>query len=317
VSAAFAATAIAAPLAAMAQTYPDKPVRIVVPYPPGGTTDLVARLVQARLAGLLGQSIVVDNRAGATGAIGAEFVARSAPDGYTIMFTPGTDMVLRQYIMKANPVDVVKDFTPIVAAIQSSSLIASHPSLPVSSARELVEYAKKNPGKLTYGTPGVSSNFHLTGELLRIHGVDLVHVPFKGGGPAVAAVVAGQTDLVIGDLTSALPIVQDGRAKMLALTDSKRHPKLPNVPVMNETLPGYEMPESWFAFFGPARVPQPIVARLNRDIAAAVNSPDVKPKLDERYITVITGTPQDLAALVSTAIPVYGRIVKAAGIQPE
>jgi tripartite-type tricarboxylate transporter receptor subunit TctC len=300
-----------------AQVYPDKPIRIVVPYPPGGTTDFVARLLQNTLSGFLGQSLIIDNRGGATGAIGAEYVARSKPDGYTIVYTPGTDMVLRQYIMKSNPVDVIKDFTPIIAAVQTSSVIAAHNSVPFASAKEFVDYARRNPGKLTYATPGVGSNFHLAGELLKIHGVVLQHVPYKGGGPSLSAVLAGETSLALNDFTTMLPAIRDGRVKGIALIDSKRNPGLPDVPAMNEILPGYEMPESWFAFFGPAGLPGPIVARLNSDISKAVNSPEVRPKLDERNITIITGTPENVTALSRNAIDIYGKVVKAAGLQPE
>ena len=207
-----AAALCCAASAASAQAYPDKPIRVIVPYPPGGTTDFVVRLAQNRLQAQLGQPLLIENRAGATGAIGAEAVARSAPDGYTIMYTPGTDMTLRQFIMKANPVDAIRDFSPISATVLSSSIIAAHPSMPFNNAREFIEYARKNPGKLNYGSPGVGSNFHLAGEYLKMHNVVLNHVPYKGGGPALAAVIAGETNLALNDFTTMLPMVQIGRA---------------------------------------------------------------------------------------------------------
>jgi tripartite-type tricarboxylate transporter receptor subunit TctC len=301
----------------LGQAYPDRPIRFVVPYPPGGTTDIVARLAQNALSNVIGQQIVIDNRGGATGAIGAEFVAKSKPDGYTIMYTPCTDMVLRQFVMKGNPVDTIRDFTPIISPVKTSTIIVAHPSMPFSNVKEFLEYAKLNPGKLTFGTSGFGSNHHLGGELLKMHGIVLTHVPYKGGGPALAAVIAGETSLEIGDLTGLLPAVRDGRVKALALIDPIRHKDFPNLPVMGETLPGYSMPESLFGVFGPAGLPRPIVTRLNADIAKAFNNPEVRAKIEDRGIPVITGTPEDLAVNLKKSLEIYGSIVKAAGIQPE
>ena len=312
-----AAALSSASIAVFAQGYPEKPIRLVLPYPPGGTTDFVARLVQNRLQTQLGQPLLLENRAGATGAIGAEAVARAAPDGYTIMYTPGTDMTLRQFIMKANPVDAIRDFSPISAAVLSSSIIVAHPSMPFSNAREFIDYARKNPGKLNYGSPGLGSNFHLAGEFLKMHGLVLTHVPYKGGGPALAAVIAGETNIALNDFTTMLPMVREGRARAIALIDPKRNPALPEVPSMSELLPGYSMPESWFAFFGPAGMPQPVVMRLNAEIARAFAAPDVKPRLDERALIVITGKPEEITGYLRAGLEVYGKIVKAAGIKPE
>lgn len=312
-----AAALAGASAVSLAQGYPEKPVHIVVPYPPGGTSDFVVRLVQNRLQTQLGQALLIENRAGATGAIGAEAVARSAPDGYTLMYAPGTDMTLRQFIMKANPVDAIKDFSPISASVLSSSIIVAHPSMPFTNAKEFIEYARKNPGKLNYGSPGLGSNFHLAGEFLKMHGVVLTHVPYKGGGPALAAVISGETNLALNDFTTMLPMVREGRARALALIDPKRNPALPEVPAMSEILPGYSMPESWFAFFGPAGMQQPVVMRLNAEIARAFVAPDVKPRLDERALIIITGKPEEITGYLRTGLEVYGKIVKAAGIKPE
>lgn len=314
---ALAAALTGASFTALSQGFPDKPIRVIVPYPPGGTTDFVVRLVQNRLQTQLGQPLLIENRAGATGAIGAEAVARSAPDGYTLMYTPGTDMTLRQFIMKANPVDAIRDFSPVSATVLSSSIIVAHPSMPFNNAREFIEFAKKNPGKLNYGSPGVGSNFHLAGEFLKMHGVQITHVPYKGGGPALAAVIAGETNLALNDFTTMLPMIREGRARAIALIDAKRHPVLPEIPAMGELLPGYSMPESWFAFFGPAGMAQTVVMRLNGEIAKAFQAPDVKPRLDERSLIVITGKPEEITGYLRTGLEVYGKIVKAAGIKPE
>lgn len=312
-----AAALVVACGAVRAQGYPEKPIRIIVPYPPGGTSDFVVRLSQNRLQAQLGQPVLIENRAGATGGIGAEAVARSAPDGYTLMYTPGTDMTLRQFIMKANPVDAIKDFSPISASVLTSSIIVAHPSMPFTNVREFIDYTRKNPGKLNYGSPGLGSNFHLAGEFLKMHGLELTHVPYKGGGPALAAVIAGETNLALNDFTTMLPMVKEGRARALALIDPKRNPALPDVPAMSEILPGYSMPESWFAFFGPAGMQQPVVMRLNAEIARAFASPEVKLRLDERAIIVITGRPEEVTGYLRAGLETYGKIVKAAGIKPE
>ena len=302
---------------ALAQSYPDKPVHVIVPYPTGGTTDVGARILANRLGTLLGQNVVVENRGGATGAIGAEAVARAKPDGYTLVYTPGTDMVLRHFLMKSNPVDVVKDFTPITIAVQSSSIIIANPGRNISTAQQLIDFARKNPGKLTYSTPGPGSNFHLAGELLKMHGIVLTHVPYKGGGPAVQAAIAGETDMSLADFTGIVPLVKEGRVKAIALIDSKRNPALPEVPAMGEILPGYSMPETWFAFFGPAGLPQPIVSRLNAEVLRTVNSPDVRPRLEERNLTVVGSLPEDVTRVIRASFEIYGKVIKSAGLKPE
>lgn len=312
-----AAVASAATFSAFAQTYPDKPVHVIVPYPPGGTSDFGARVIGNRLGTLLGQSLVIENRGGATGAIGAEAVARSRPDGYTLVYTPGTDMVLRHFLMKNNPVDVNKDFTPIAIAVLSSSIIVANPATPINSAKELIESAKRSPGKQTYGTPGPGSNFHLAGELLKMHGVVLTHVPYKGGGPALQAVLSGETSLSLLDFTGIVPFVKEGKLKAIAMIDPKRRSELPDVPALGEILPGYFMPESWFAYFGPAGLPQPIVARLNADIGRALNASDVRPRLEERSLTVVGSPPEEVTKTIKTSFEVYAKVIKAAGIQPE
>jgi tripartite-type tricarboxylate transporter receptor subunit TctC len=303
--------------ACFAQTYPAKPVRLVVPYAAGGGADAIARLAQNRLAALLDQPVVVENRGGAGGAIGAEYVARAAPDGYTIMFTPGTDMLLRQFLSKNTRLDVVRDFTAIAVVADSFAVIAAKPSEPFATAAEFVEYARRNPGKLTFASPGMNSNFHLAGELLKMHGLDLVHVPFSSNGPSATALAAGQVDLMFGNLATALPLVRDGRAKAVALFDVKRYARLPNLAALPEVLPGFNLPSSWFGYFGPARLPAAVVARLNADINAAFASSEVRPRVEEQSMTVLNATPQEFAAMVREGVEIYGKIVRAAGIKPE
>jgi tripartite-type tricarboxylate transporter receptor subunit TctC len=192
---------------------------------------------------LLGQTAFVDNRGGATGVIGGDFVAHSAPDGYTIMYSPGNDLSLRQVLLKVNPVDPTKDYSPIVATVKATNLIAAHPSAPFNTAKEFIEYAKKNPGKLSYSTPGVGSHFHFAGALLQMHGIDMVHVPFKGGGPAVQATLAGEPLLTLGNLASMYSLIREKRLKSVALIEKKPIPNDPTA-TLGEVLPGYEMPDA-------------------------------------------------------------------------
>jgi tripartite-type tricarboxylate transporter receptor subunit TctC len=306
----------AMPLTAFPQSYPSKPIRIIVPFPPGGGVDLTARIFQQRLSGSLGQPVVIDNRPGATGAIGADTVLHSAPDGYTMLYTVGAEMVLRKY-MEKKPAYQVSDFTPIAAAVESVSCLAVGPLLRVTTIRELLDYARRNPGKLNYGTTGIGSTFHLTGEALRMHGIDIVHVPFKGVGPAMTALLGGQIEMVLSNLTVALPPAREGKVKILALTQSRRFEGTPDIPTLSEALPGFEFPSGWYGFFGPGGMPAPIVARLNAEIMRATEIPEVVNRFRDIQMTPVRGTPEQFAALVANSAEGYGRIIKAAGIQPE
>ncbi len=314
-SAAFVLVGVAP--AVQAQAYPDRPVRIIVPFAAGGGTDFLARLVTERLSTALGQPVVIDNRPGAAGALGSDMVAKAKPDGYTILFTPGAELATRPLLMKANPVDPLKDLAPISAPLRTFSIIASHPGTKINATRDLIDAAKRTPGKLAYGTPGIGSAFHLAGEQLKAKGVDLVHVPYKGAAPALTAVMSGETPLSINDLAITLPMMQSGKVKGLAVLEERRHPALPDIPTVGEALPGYGMPESWFGFFGPAGLPAPIVQRLNSEIAKAYSAPEVKARLDERLAVLALGTPADVTAIIRRSIEVYGAIAKTAGIQPE
>jgi tripartite-type tricarboxylate transporter receptor subunit TctC len=305
------------PGVAFSQAYPDRPIRLVIPYPPGGATDLTGRLLQSKLAATLHQPIVIDNRGGATGAIGTRNVAQSAPDGYTLLFTVGTDMALNRIRSPASSVDPEKELTPIAPAVASVSCIAASTSAPVGSLSELVSFARNNPGKLSYGTPGIGSNFHVAGELLKLRGVELLHVPFKGTGPAMAALVAGQIDLAIGNLQVALTNARSGKIKVLATLHATRFEGLPDVPAVAEAVPGSDMPPGWYGFFGPARLPRPIVERLNAEVNKALASPEVRAKLQQATFTIMEGTPQQFAALVRDSMATYANIVKATGIRFE
>ncbi len=299
--------------ACISQVYPTRPVHIVVPYVPGGAIDMTARLFQQRLSSALGQPVIVDNRPGAAGKVGAEALSRAEPDGYTVLYTVGGELTILQ--SKAGTPDSIKNLTPITSAVASVGCIAARADLPVNSIAELIEYVKRNPGKLTYGSSGIGSFQHLLGERLKQQGIDLVHVPFKGLGPVMVAIVAGQIDLAITNLSTGLPPSRQGRIKILALTQSNRFEATPDIPTVSESMPGFDMPVPWYGFFGPPNLPQPIVARLASEIAKVLEAPEVKSNLTSASLTAIITTPGQFSALVQKTGDSFQKIIKAANIQ--
>jgi len=314
-----AAALLAAALApaAPAQSYPVKPIRLIVPYPPGGGVDLTGRMLQQRLAQALGQAVIVENRAGATGMIGAEYVARSAPDGYTLAYTVGSDMALKRFVSKDPSLDITRDFTPIASALESVSCIAVASALQVNTFKELVDMARRSPGKLNFGTAGMNSSQHLTGELLRMHGVAMTHVPFSGLAPALVALMGGQVEVAITNIVSVSSQLREGKVKVLAVTRPKRYEDAPSVPTVGEVLPGFNMPVAFFGFLGPAGLPQPIVMRFNAEVGRALEAPEVTAKVKELSMSVLYSSPEQFMALIRGAIEAYGKITQTAGIKPQ
>jgi len=305
-------------LIALAQAWPSKPIRLVVPYPPGGSTDLLARTIGQKVGEALGQQIIVDNRAGAGGMLGSEIVARAAPDGYTILLGTGATHGLTLLLSKAIPYDPVKDFTPITAAVEVPIILCVSLQVPAATARELVDYAKKNPGKLAYGSSGTGSPHHLSGELLRqVAGIDVVHVPYKGAAPAVQDLIGSQIPMVFTTLSTALPHIKAGKIRAIGFVEAKRQPSVPEIPTIGESVPGYVMPASWLGFFAPAGLPDPILRRLNAEIVKAVQSPDVKAKLETAGMPVVGTGSEEFAKMVKDDIETFRKIVNAAGIKPE
>ena len=303
---------------ANAQAPSSRPLKIIVPFPPGNGTDILARLMAPKLTASLNQPVIVENRGGANGMIGAEAVARAAPDGTTILFTSPSTHVTALLLSKNLPYDPIKDFTPITAAVEPVTVMTINPSLPVNSVKELIAYAKANPGKLNYSSPGVGAVFHMSGELFKLGaGVDIVHVPYKGAAPALAGVVAGEVSIGFNSLASVLPHLRSGRLKVLAVLEANRYLGLPDVPSIAEALPGFQKPASWFGLFGPAGLPAPTLARLHDELVASLKEPDVHSKIDELAMTVIANTPEQFSAMLKSGIAQYGRLIKAAGIQPE
>jgi tripartite-type tricarboxylate transporter receptor subunit TctC len=308
----------AAPLIVLAQAWPAKPIRLVVPYPPGGSTDLLARTIGQKVGEALGQTIVVDNRAGAGGMLGSDIVARSAPDGYTILLGTGATHGLTLLLSKSIPYDPVKDFTAITAAVEVPIILVVHPSVPGVTAKDLVEWAKKNPGKLAYGSSGTGSPHHLSGELLKqVAAIDMVHVPYKGAAPAVQDLIGGQIPAVFTTLSTALPHIRGGKIRAVGFVEAKRQASVPEIPTIGESLPGYVMPASWLGFFGPAGLPDAILKRYNAEIVKAVQSPEVRARLEAAGMPVVGTSSDEFARMVKDDIETFRRIVTAAGIKPE
>ena len=306
------------PLPVLSQAYPAKPVRVVVPYPPGGAPDLVTRLIAQKISVPLGQPVVVENRAGASSIIGAEYVARAAPDGYTLLLGTTTTHVTNMLLIRKLPYDAFKDFTPITAVLEPVTSLVVHPSLPVNSVQELVAYAKRNPGKISYSSTGIGSVFHLAGEIFNlVSGVDMVHVPYKGAVQALADTIAGRVEVSYAALGNSLPQVRAGKLKMLAVLEGTRVASLPEVPTVKESVPGFEKPSGWYAFFGPAGLPLPIVSRLNAEIVKVLQTPEIRSGFEANAQLVIASSPAELAALMKKTFDTFVKAIEVAGLKPE
>jgi len=313
---ALVATLVAA--VAQAQTWPARPITMVVPFPPGPGLDLMARLVGAKLAETFRQSVVVENRTGANGVIGASLVARAPPDGYMLLMSTASTHVTAVHLIKNLPYDPLKDFTPIAAAVEPVTCLVVNGALDVNSVGELIAYAKAHPNELSYGSSGVGSVFHLMGELFNeTAGVKIKHVPYRGVAPALQDVIAGHIPMAYLSISNVLGVADQGSVKILAVLEPRRFAPRPQIPSMSEVLPAFRKPSSWFGLFGPPGLPAPITARLNAETIRALNAPDVLGKLSDNGLAVIGGTPADFRVLIEDGITRYGAIIKAAGIEAE
>ena len=307
-----AVLAIAAP-ATLAQTYPVKPVRVIIPWPPGGLPDTAGRTVVARLGEAMGQVFVADNRPGATGAIGAEAVARAAPDGYTLMVHSASH-ISNAHVYPKLPYDTFNDFVPIGMLVAQTALIVTHPSLPVRSIRELVGLARQQPGQLLFASGGAGSFSHLPVALLNAMAkTRMVHVPYKGGGPATTAVISGEAQVLAATAAALQPSIEAQRLRLIAVSSDTRLPRFPQTPTVAESgVPGYEF-RGWVALFAPARTPRPIVERLNAELKKILEHPDSRlAALEPWYMT-----PEELQARVRVDYEKYGRIFRMLGLKPE
>jgi tripartite-type tricarboxylate transporter receptor subunit TctC len=302
---------------APAASYPTKPVRFVVPYPPGGTTDIVARGIGAKLSERFGQQVVVDNRGGASTIIGAEAVAKSAPDGYTLLLATATTLSINPHVYPKLPYGV-HDFAPITSATYVPFVIAAHPSLPANSITELIALAKAKPGAIRYSTPGRASTNHVAGALLEtMAGIKLLHVPYKGSGPAATAVLGGEVQFVITGIGTLAAHWKAGKLKVLAFGSDKRHPNWPDIPSTGESgLKGYEA-GTWFGVVTRAGTPGAVVQTLNKEIVAALAAPDLKDRLVALGFDIFTSSPAEFASFIKTDSARAAKAVKAAGIKLE
>jgi tripartite-type tricarboxylate transporter receptor subunit TctC len=318
IAAVLASACLALPLTAAAQTYPAKPIRLMIPVSPGPGVDQVGRVVGSKMAEDLGQPLVVDNRPGANGVIGTDHVVRSAPDGYNILLATPSMVITVVYLMKQIPYDPIKDLAPISAAVEPVTTLVVNPSVPAKNVRELIDWVKQNPGKVSYGSAGVGSVFHMVGEMFKsAAGVDITHVPYKSVPPAVAAVMAGEVQIAYSAASNVLPHHRAGKLRILGVLERERFPGQADIPAVGESVPGFEKPASWFGFFAPAGTPRPIIQRLNGSIVKALNSPDVRKPLEAQAFTIIGNSPEQFAAMVKSGLDVYARAVKIAGLKPE
>lgn len=303
---------------ALAQSYPDKPLKLIVPYPPGASTDVTARLIGVKVSALLGQPVVVDNKSGASGNIGAEFVAKQPADGYTFMLGTDATHAANSYLVDKATFNPLKDFTPLALAAMNPIVLVVNSSVPAHNLKEYVEGVRSGKIAGAFGSSGTGSPHHLAGELLKSHTkAPFLHVPYRGGGPAVTDVLGGQIPAIFSSVISVLPYIQSGKLRALAVTEARRYSGLPNVPTIAETYEGFDVP-SWLAFFGPAKLPEPVAQRLNSAIRAALQDPEIKAKLDSNGLVVPADpSPKALADLQQRDYALKGKIIREAGVKIE
>ena len=299
-------------------TYPDRPIRMIVPSTPGGGTDLAARMIAPKLSELLGQQIVVDNRGGASGNLGAELGARAAPDGYTLTAAVAS-LTSNASLMKKVPFDIERDFAPIAMTVIVPNLLVSNPSVPATNVKELVAHIKSRPGQMQYASAGVGSMPHLMMEFfVGSAGLKMIHVPYKGAGPALVDVIAGHVPVMAGNILSSLPHVRAGKLRAYGVTSAKRSPGVPDIPAIAEAgLPGYDA-VTWFGVLAPAGTPRAIVTRLHADVVRAVNEPAVRKRfIDDGADPSPSASPEAFSLLIRSEVRKWAKVIKEAGIQPE
>jgi tripartite-type tricarboxylate transporter receptor subunit TctC len=296
--------------------YPTRPITMVVGFAPGGGTDTVARIVAKKLGDSLGQNVIVENKAGAGGTVATNQVAKSAPDGYTILLANVGSLTVAPYLIAKLPYDPLRDLAPITMAVEFPNVIVVQPSLPANTLAEFVQLAKASPGKIGYGSSGIGGIGHLAGELLKqVADIDIVHVPYKGGGPAMQDLLGGQIPAMVATPVTALPHIKAGKIRAIATTGAARAALLPDVPTVAESgYPGYEA-TNWYAYLAPAGTPKDVLARLNRELVQTLNSPEVQEQLYRQGLEAKPGTPEELTKYMERELATWGRVVKAANIQ--
>ena len=301
------------PSVGFSQAYPNKPVKVIVTFPPGGTPDIYGRVLSQELSNLWKQAVVVENKAGASGTIGTDFVAKATPDGYTLLFAADASITIAPLLYSKNPYDPVRDLAPIVNAAAGPFVILAHPSFPANNIKELLALAKAQPGKLSYASSGAGGQQHLTMETIKsMGGIDMLHIPYTGFGQGVTDVLANQVPLIVGGITASIGLTQSGKLKALGITGTKRSNFFPNVGTVAETLPGFEI-TAWYGFMAPAGTPRELISKINEDVVSIIKRPDFQARLARDAIDPDGNTPEHFAAQIKTDLAMWTKIVKAAG----
>ena len=301
------------PVAAQAQAFPNKPVKVIVTFPPGGTPDIYGRVLSQELSLLWKQPVVVENKAGASGTIGTDFVAKAAPDGYTLLFAADASITIAPLLYSRNTYDPVKDLAPIVNAAAGPFVILANPSFPANNVKELIALAKSQPGKISYASSGAGGQQHLTMETIKSMGdIDMLHIPYKGFGQGVTDVLANQVPLIVGGITASIGLTQSGKLKALGITGTKRSSFFPGVAAVSETLPGFDI-TAWYGFMAPAGTPREIITKIHDDVVTIIRRPDFQARLAKDAIDPVANTPEQFAAQIKADIAMWTKIVKAAG----
>jgi tripartite-type tricarboxylate transporter receptor subunit TctC len=313
-----AALLVALPTLAQAQVFPTRQITIVVPYQPGGTNDIIARTIAPKLTEAFGQPVVVENKPGAGGNLGAGQVAAAKPDGHTLLMAPVSVLTINKWLYKSLPFDSDKDLTPITNTGSVPNMLVVHPSVPVSSVKDLVALAKAKPDAINFASMGTGTTGHLCGEMLKMAvGVNVTHVPYKGSAPAIQDLLAGQVQIMFDNLPTALPRVKAGQLKGLAVTSIKRNPLAPDVPTMDEAgVPGYEA-TAWFGVVGPAGIPKPIVSRLNTEFVKALRDAQNAQRLESLGVAIIADTPEHFASYIAAESQKWRKVVAASGAKAD
>jgi len=307
-------TLVVAIPAALAQTYPSKPVRVIVTFPPGGTPDIYGRIMANELQKIWGQSAVVENRTGASGSIGTDFVVKAVPDGYTLLFAADASITISPHLYSKLPYDPVRDLTAIVNVAAGPFVLLAHPSFPANNVKELIALVRAQPGRISYASSGAGGQQHLSMESIRsmAGNMDMIHIPYKGFGQGIADVLANQVPLIFGGITASIQLAQSGKLKALGVTSSKRSKAMPNVSAIAETLPGFDI-QAWYGFMGPAGMPRDIVNKIHDDAVTIIKRADFQERLAKDGIDPIGNTPEEFAAQVKADLASWAKVVKAAG----
>ena len=303
---------------AWAQDWPTRPIKIVTPLAAGGAADVVGHAVGEAFTAATKLPVIIDNRPGGGGTLAAVTVARAEPDGTTLLLGTAAALNVAPVLTKNFPSDLVASLTPLTLAVELPTCLVVNKSLPVNNATELIAYAKAHPGKLAFGSSGPNTVMHIAGEFLkRYTGIDWVHVPYRGGSPAMTDLLAGQIPVLFATLSTAMPFIDSGAVKVIGMVEEKRSRTRPNIPTIAETLPGYAMPQSWIGFLGPPKMSPALVARMNAELVAAISTPKAREALVDQGFEVITSTPEEFASVVKANLTRYQKITAEAGIEPQ